>query len=82
MPNPQHKYVIQIYTHLQEVHMEDSNNKEFSKVHVILGASEYVNIKTKKYIKLGKKENKSLNILLLDGPLLQEESREPAAVLC
>ena len=55
MPNPQHEYVIQIYTHLEEVHMEDSNNKEFSKVHVILGASEYVNIKTKKYIKVRQK---------------------------
>ena len=35
--------------------MENSDNKEFFPVHIILGASEYVNIKTKKDIKVGQK---------------------------
>ena len=79
MPNPQHEYVIQIYTHLEEVHMEDSNNKEYTSY---LEHQNMSTLKQRSTSKLGKKENKSLNILLLDGPLLQEASREPAAVLC
>ena len=35
--------------------MEDSDNKEFLPVHIILRASKYANIKTKKDIKVGQK---------------------------
>ena len=35
--------------------MEDSDNKEYLPVHVILGASEYANIKTKGDVKVGQK---------------------------
>ena len=55
MQNPHYDDIIQTYTHLQRVQMEESDNKEFLPVHVILGASEYVNMKTKKYIKVGQK---------------------------
>ena len=55
MPNPHYKDIIQTYTHLQGVQMEDSDNKKYLPVHVILGASEYVNIKTKGDVKVGQK---------------------------
>ena len=55
MPNPHYEDIIQTYTHLQGVKMEDSSNKEYLPVHVILGASEYAIIKTKKHIKVGQK---------------------------
>ena len=55
MLNPHYEDIIQTYTHLQGVKMEDSDNKEFLPVHVIFGASEYVNIKTKKDAKVGQK---------------------------
>ena len=55
MPNPHCKDITQTYTHLQGVQMEDSNNKEYLPVHVILGASEYANIKTKGDAKVGQK---------------------------
>ena len=35
--------------------MEDSDSKKYLPVHVILGASEYVNFKTKRDIKVGQK---------------------------
>ena len=53
MPNPHYKDIIQTYTHLQGVQMEDSDNKEYLPVHIILGASEYANIKTKGDVKVG-----------------------------
>ena len=55
MPNPHCKGIIQTYTHLQGVQMEDGDNKEYLPVHVILGASEYANIKTKGDVKVGHK---------------------------
>ena len=55
MPNPHYEDIIQTYTDLQGVQMEDSDNKEFLPVHVILGASEYANIKRKRGIKVGQK---------------------------
>ena len=58
MPNPHFEYIIQTYSHLQGVKMKDSDNKEYSPVHIILGASEYANIKTKKDIKVGEKDIK------------------------
>ena len=53
--NPHYEDITQTYTHLQGVQKEDSDNKEFLPVHVIFGASEYVNIKTKKDAKVGQK---------------------------
>ena len=55
MPNPHYEDIIQTYTDLQGVQMEDSDNKEFLPVHVIFGASEYANIKRKRGIKVGQK---------------------------
>ena len=55
MPNPHYKDIIQTYTHLQGVQMEDSDSKEYLSVHVILGASEYANIKIKVDVKVGQK---------------------------
>ena len=55
MPNPHYKDIIQTYTHLQGVQMEDSDNKEYLPAHVMLGASEYANIKTKGDVKVGQK---------------------------
>ena len=53
MPNPHYEDIIQKYTHLQGMQMEDSDNKEYLPVHAILGASVYSNIDTKKDIKVG-----------------------------
>ena len=55
MPNPHYKDIIQTYTHLQGVQMEDNDTKEYLPVHVILGASEYANIITKGDVKVGQK---------------------------
>ena len=55
MPGPHYKDIIQTYTHLQGVQMADSNKKKYLPVHVIFGASEYANIKTKRTIKVGQK---------------------------
>ena len=55
MPNPYYEDITQTYTQLQGVQMEDSDNKEFLPVHVILGASGYAIVKTKKDIKVGQK---------------------------
>ena len=55
MPNPHYKDIIQTYTHSQGAQTEDSDNKEYLPVHVILGASEYANIKAKRDIKVGQK---------------------------
>ena len=55
MPNPHYKDIVQTYAHLQGVQMEDSDNKEYLPVHVILGASEYANIKTIGHVKVGQK---------------------------
>ena len=55
MLNPHYEDIIQTDTNLQGVQMEDSNNKEFLPVHVILGPSEYTNNKRKKDIKVGQK---------------------------
>ena len=38
--------------------------------------------KRRRTSKLGKKENQSLSIPLLDGLSLQEAKREPAIILC
>ena len=79
MPNPHNKDIIQAYTHLQGVQMEDNDNKEFLPVHL-----EHQNMpksKQKRTSKLGKKENKSLSIPVLNGSSLQETRREPAIVL-
>ena len=53
MPNPHYKDIIQTNTHLQGVQMEDSDNKEYLPVQVILGASEYANTKAKGDVKVG-----------------------------
>ena len=55
MPGPHYKDIIQTYAHLQGVQMVDSNKKKYLPVHVIFGASEYANIKTKRTIKVGQK---------------------------
>ena len=55
MANPHYRDIIQTYTHLEGVQMEDSDNKEYLLVHVILGASEYATIKTKGNVKVGQK---------------------------
>ena len=55
MPNPYYEDITQTYTQLKGVQMEDSDNKEFLPVHVILGASEYAIVKTKKDNKVGQK---------------------------
>ena len=55
MPHSHYKDIIETPTHLQGVQKQDSDDKEFLPVHVILEASEYVSIKTKKGMRVGEK---------------------------
>ena len=73
MPNPHYKDIIQTYTHLEGVQTENNDNKEYLPGHVILEASEYANIKTKRDIKV---EHQSLSIPPLDGSSLQRQEEK------
>ena len=46
LENPRYEQILSHYSHLQGVHMQDSDTKEQLPVHLILGASEYARIKT------------------------------------
>ena len=52
--NPNYKKIIESYTHLQGVHMDDSDSKPHLPVHLILGASEYAAIKTRERPRIGR----------------------------
>ena len=60
--------MIQTYTHFQGEQMEDSDNKElFYQYRLYLDQENMLTSKQKKSSKLGKNENQSLSIPLLDG---------------
>ena len=82
MPSRHYEDIIQTYTHLQGVQMEDSDNKEYLSVHVILGASEYVNIKKKKDIKVGQKAEPLAEYTVFGWVIIAGGRREPAVILC
>ena len=46
LDNPKYGEVLQKYTHLERVHMDDDDTKAELPVHIILGASDYAKIKT------------------------------------
>ena len=46
LENPRYEQILSRYSHLQGVHMQDSDTKEQLPVHLILGASKYARIKT------------------------------------
>ena len=52
--NPKYNEMIRRYGHLQDVVMEDTDNRDELPVHVILGASEYTKIKTASNQKVGR----------------------------
>ena len=54
LPNPHYDDIIKQYPHLKEVQMEDADTKDYLPVHVILGAAEYVKIKTRRSVCIGK----------------------------
>ena len=51
--NPNYKEIISKYRHLKGVTMEDTDTKSLLPVHVILGASDYVKIKTRESQRVG-----------------------------
>ena len=51
--NPNYKKIIESYTHLQGVYMDDSDSKRHLPVHLILGASESAAIKTRERPRIG-----------------------------
>ena len=53
LENPQYQGKINQYPHLQRVSMNDDDTKPELPVHVILGASEYAQIKTKTKPRVG-----------------------------
>ena len=82
MPNPHYKDIIQTYTHLEGVETENNDNKEYLPGHVILEASEYANIKTKKDIKVGQKGAPVAEYTTFGWVINAEARRETAIILC
>ena len=54
LDNPKYGEVLQKYTHLERVHMDDDDTKAELPVHIILGASDYAKIKTENKPKIGR----------------------------
>ena len=54
LPNPHYQKIIQQFSHLKGIQMEDGDTKHYLPVHVILGASEYTKIKTRTAVRVRK----------------------------
>jgi hypothetical protein len=44
LENPHYKEILQRYSHLQGIHMDDDDEKELLPIHLILGANDYAKI--------------------------------------
>jgi len=53
LDNPKYNDIIERYTHLEGVEMDDSDTKTMLPVHLILGASEFAKIKTTQAPRVG-----------------------------
>ena len=53
LPNPKYEELLNRYTHLKNVKLEDKDTKDFLPIHLILGASDYAKIKTRSAPKIG-----------------------------
>ena len=51
--NPRYQDMIQEFSHLRGVNMDDTDNKAILPIHIILGTSEYTRIKTKHVLRIG-----------------------------
>ena len=54
LDNPKYGEVLQKYTHLERVHMDDDDTKAELPVHIILRVSDYAKIKTENKPKIGR----------------------------
>ena len=54
LDSPKYGEVLQKYTHLERVHMDDDDTKAELPVHIILGVSDYAKIKTENKPKIGR----------------------------
>ena len=52
LENPRYKEILQRFSHLQEVHMDD-DEKELLPVHLFLGANDYAKIRTSESLRVG-----------------------------
>ena len=54
LDNPKYGEILQKYTHLERVHLDDDDTKAELSIHIILGASDYAKIKTENKPKIGR----------------------------
>ena len=54
LPNPKYNEMIETYDHLKGIKMNERDTKPELPIHVILGASDYMKVKTKKCPRVGK----------------------------
>ena len=54
LENPCYKEIVQRFSHLQEVYMDDDDEKELLLVHLILGANGYAKIRTSDSLQVGR----------------------------
>ena len=54
LENPRYKEIVQRFSHLKEVHMDDDDEKELLPVHLILGANDYAKIRTSESLRVGR----------------------------
>ena len=54
LPNLKYEELLNRYSHLKNVKLEDKDTKDFLPIHLILGASDYAKIKTRSAPKIGK----------------------------
>ena len=53
LENPHYKEILQKFSHLRGVHMDDDDEKELLPVHLILGANDYAKIRTSESLRVG-----------------------------
>ena len=53
LPNPKYEELLNRYSHLKNVKLEDKDTKDFLPIHLILVASDYAKIKTRSAPKIG-----------------------------
>ena len=53
MPNPKYEELLNRYSHLKNVKLEDKDTNDFLSIHLILVASDYAKIKTRSTPKIG-----------------------------
>ena len=73
--NPNYRALIEKYSHLKGVHVNDDDTKAFLPVHVVLGSGEYARIKTETKPRIGQ-ENDPIAELTKFGWFLMSPGKE------